>query len=326
MPSLPDGIPQPLDRELLAWAAGFFDGEGSTIARTDRRRPDYVQLEVSVPQSGVAGVPEVLFKFQRAMLGVGRIVSQPGRVMHKWSGGGRVTNEMSLALMWPWLGAVKRAQAVAAIEIVDRRFAEGRRRVRAPRYRPTFAAHERVPMSDAGRLELAWVAGFLDAEGYFGLPRKYERRDGSIGFALRVSATQHGLPHVPADVLVRLQQAIGFGRIECHGEVDDFKWAAEGSVNVRAVFEAVRPWLGSVKIAQATSALVMATSSRVRGDSEHCNRGHVYDRTYVRPDGTIHRICNACDRLTERAKRAATGSKPRELRNLSTDPSRIYAT
>ena len=70
-PVLSPNVPQPLDQELLAWAAGFFDGEGSTIAKSDSRRPNYYQLDMSVPQSSLDGVPAVLVKFQRAMLGVG---------------------------------------------------------------------------------------------------------------------------------------------------------------------------------------------------------------------------------------------------------------
>lgn len=258
------------------------------------------------------------------MLGVGRIDPQRGGLMHKWCAGGRATAELCLALMWPWLGPVKRAQALGAIRVVDRQYAEGRRRVRPGRYRPTLVAHEIVSPGDARSLELAWAAGFLDAEGYFGLPRSYERSDGSCGLVTRASVSQHGLPNIPADVLVRLRQVVG-GRIEPHGDIDDFKWVIEGTQNVRAVLEAVRPWLGTVKITQATVALAKAESNRVRGDSEHCARGHVYDRIYRRPNGAIHRICNACDRMNDRAKRVESGGRPRALRSASSDPSRVYA-
>ncbi len=319
-------MPQPLDHELLAWAAGFFDGEGSTIAKTDRRRPNYFQLDVSVPQSGPDGTPEVLLKFQRAMLGVGSIRPQPNGDMYKWDAGGRMTAEMTLVLIWPWLGAVKRSQAEAALGVVTRQYDEGRYRQRTPRYRPSFAAHTIVGQSDKRRTDLAWAAGFLDAEGYFGLPRKYERVDGSIGFVTRVSATQHGVPGVPADVLTKLQRILGVGRIERHGEPDDFKWVAEGVTNARAVLERVRPWLGAVKTDQALAALTTAEANRVRGNAEGCIRGHIYDRVYVRPDGAIHRICNACDRMNDRLRRASAGSKPRQLKNASVDPSRVYAT
>jgi hypothetical protein len=324
-PALLPGVPEPLDLELLAWGAGFFDGEGTTIARADRRRPAYFQLDVSVPQSGPEGVPEILLKFQRAMLGVGNIYPQPNGVMYKWRASGRIAAELTLALMWRWLGPVKRAQAQVAFDAVDRQYSEGRYRARVPRNHPTLVPHEPVTCTDSRRVELAWAAGFLDAEGYFGLPKRYQRSDGSSGFVTRASATQHGVPGVPAEVLTKLNRTLGLGRIERHGEPDDFKWVAEGVVNVSAVLEMVRPWLGPVKTSQAVAALMTAESSRLRGDAKRCVRGHSYDRVYVRPDGSIHHVCKACERVNERLKRAASGSKQRRLRNPSTDPSHVYA-
>src|SRR5438067_5383028 len=126
-PVLPPNVPQPLDQELLAWAAGFFDGEGTTIARTDGRRPDYFQLDVSVPQNGRDAIPFVLQKFQRAMLGVGAIYAEPDG-LYKWRAGGRIGAELTLALMWPWLGTVKRAQAAIALATVERQYVDGRER------------------------------------------------------------------------------------------------------------------------------------------------------------------------------------------------------
>ena len=324
-PALPEGVPQPLDQELLAWAAGFFDGEGTTYARTDGRRPEYFQLDVAVPQKGPNGVPEVLVKFQRAMLGIGKIYPQHHDDLYKWSAGGRVGCEASLALMWPWLGVVKRHQAQVALERVDRQVAKGAYQQRAPRVHPALVAHPALPMSDPRRLDFAWAAGFLDAEGYFGLPRQYERADGTSGRVIRASATQHGEPHRPPAVLEQLLRVLG-GRIECHGEVDDFKWVTEGPVNVGHVLEEVRAWLGPVKTLQAETALEVVLASRVRGDADRCKRGHLYDRIAVRPDGSIHRICNTCTRINEKAKRAAAGSKPRNLKNPPTDPTRTYAT
>ncbi|MDP9320171.1 MAG: hypothetical protein M3P16_03625 [Chloroflexota bacterium] len=57
----------------LAWAAGFFDGEGSTIARRDRARPGYRRLVLSVPQAGGNIPPEVLVRFRHAILAMGSI-------------------------------------------------------------------------------------------------------------------------------------------------------------------------------------------------------------------------------------------------------------
>lgn len=323
MPTLPGDVPQPLDAELLAWAAGFFDGEGSTIAKNEKRRPDYYQLDVSVPQAYRDGVPEVLTKFQRAVLGVGKIYPQHRDNLYKWSAGGRLAAELALGLMWPWLGTVKREQALVAIKRVDRQYAEGRHGLRPPRVRPTYVAHDLSHANQDPRVDLAWAAGFLDAEGWFGLAKSYTRSDGSIGYVLRASATQNGQPNMPAEVLIKLQSILE-GRIERHGEIDDFKWVTEGSVNVGHVLEEVRRWLGPVKTKQAESALETALTARVRGDAERCKRGHLYDRIYVKANGGIHRICNTCDRLNDKAKRVAAGSKPRVLKNVPLDPTRTY--
>jgi hypothetical protein len=317
-------VPLPLDEELLAWAAGFFDGEGSTIAKSSRRRPDYFQLDVSVPQCDHDGVPEVLVKFKRAMLGCGAIYPQHRDDLYKWSAGGRIVSEMALALMWPWLGAVKREQAQAAMALVDAQYAGGRRMLPA-RSRPIFAAHTPSRQSNAKRLDFAWVAGFIDAEGYFGLARRYGRKDGSTGFVLRASVTQHGAAGGPPEVLTKLVRVLDLGRIECHGEIDDFKWVAEGSVSVGHLLEEVRGWLGPVKTRQAETALETAISARARGDSERCKRGHLYDRVVIRANGSIHRICNSCARINHTAKRRAAGSKPRKLKNTPKDPTRTYA-
>ncbi len=103
-----------LDQADLAWAAGFFDGERSTIARTFAKRPGYYQLNVTVPQAGHRGIPEVLDRFQSVMLGMGHI-SGPNLV---------------LQLLWPHPGEVKRAQATQAISRVEREFAAGTRQRR----------------------------------------------------------------------------------------------------------------------------------------------------------------------------------------------------
>ena len=323
-PVLPANVPLPLDRELLAWAAGFFDGEGSTIARTDARRPGYYQLELSVPQNGPDGVPEVLSKFQRAMLGVGAIHSMGG-TMFKWIAGGGATARLAVALMWPWLGPVKRAQAEKAIERVDAQFVEGPRRPRVPKYRPQLIAHGLTDtVATEEHMARAWAAGFIDAEGCFGNPGGYQRKDGTIALRVRVSATQHGLPGIAPDVLHRMRSIAG-GRIERHGEPDDFKWVVEGVLGVGRILEFVRPWLGSVKLDQAAIVLERARSSRVRGNRERCVRGHLYDSVKISPDGTIHQICNACARLRERALRAANGSVPRRVRKPPQDATRTYA-
>jgi len=251
------------------------------------------------------------------VLGVGKIYLESDG-LYKWRAFSRVATELTLALIWPWLGEVKRLQASKAMEAVEHQFASGRYKRRAGRSQPTLIAHTQLRSQGIARTELAWAAGFLDAEGCFGTTRIPPRSDGSAGLRIRVSASQHGTRGEPAAVLVRLFDTIGLGGIERHGDIDDHKWHAEGAVNVRSVLEMLRPWLGEAKTRQALVAITEHEAVRVRGDSDRCRRGHLYDYVYVRPNGAIHRRCNTCERARARAMRARHGSTPRLFKRPET--------
>src|SRR5437016_14314230 len=61
-----------VDEHELAWAAGFFDGDGwAALVRAKGRRTG--QPHAQINQGSVAGVPEVLVRFRNAV-GVGRVV------------------------------------------------------------------------------------------------------------------------------------------------------------------------------------------------------------------------------------------------------------
>lgn len=93
--------------EALAWAAGLFDGEGTTSASDQWDTP-----HVSVAQAG-EGQPEVLERF----LGIVRVGSINGPVFRPgrrpswcyWASGPNALRVIEL--LWPSLGPVKRAQA-----------------------------------------------------------------------------------------------------------------------------------------------------------------------------------------------------------------------
>ncbi len=166
-------------------------------------------------------------------------------------------------------------------------------------------------------VDLSWAGGFLDAEGHFGLPRKVRRKNGTAWLRLRVSASQHGEPAQPAEVLRRLERILG-GRIERHGEVDDFRWVIESGSAVQGMFERVRPWLGTAKQEQARLAIDRFLSQeRLHGTASHCVRGHAYSGWYVTPSGRRKARCNACARLLQRLKRASQGIKPRPFKNVA---------
>src|SRR2546425_6115973 len=102
-----------MHEEDFAWAAGLFDGEGSTTTGGDN---DYVY--VVVPQSGLGrDPPQVLIRFQK-IVGTGRItgpVMRPRR-LPSWcfeANGARAF--AGLEALSPFLGGVKRRQAEAAL-------------------------------------------------------------------------------------------------------------------------------------------------------------------------------------------------------------------
>lgn len=100
-----------LDTHELAWAAGFFDGEGTTHFHPN-----------GLPQLSIGQVDrEPLERFQRAVLGLGRIVGpykdtskrKPITVyrVSNWRGAQAV-----IALLWKFLSTAKRQQAVRVFQ------------------------------------------------------------------------------------------------------------------------------------------------------------------------------------------------------------------
>ena len=120
------------------------------------------------------------------------------------------------------------------------------------------------------------------------------------------------------DYLIAFAGIRSFGRIERHGDIDDFKWVSEGAPNVRRALDIVRPWLGDVKVKQALEALASHEQVRLRGGPDFCIRGHQYDYVYIRPNGAIHRRCRACGHLRAQATRMELPMRPRRLEDAPT--------
>jgi hypothetical protein len=305
-----------IDHERLAWAAGFFDGEGSTFAKSDRDRPGYHQLGVSVPQAGTS-TPLVLERFKSSLFGMGRIDPPSANGAYVWRARGFVDAQQTVVFLWPYLGEVKRRQARLAMGRVSDQFSTGENRARSPKSNPVLVAHRISRLRDPSRLDRAWAAGFLDAEGCFGLARSHTRSDGSPWYRIRASASQKGEIGLPPEVLGRLQHVLGgIGRIERHGDPDDFKWLVEGVPGVRQVLTIVGPWLSSVKREQAWNALDDFLGQRRIRDRQLCTRGHAYDRRVVLR-GRSRAYCYACARLMARRIRAKQGITPRRFKNVA---------
>lgn len=106
-----------IDREQLAWAAGFWDGEG--CCGISNGKSGAVSLYLTISQ-----VPrEPLDRFARAV-GCGRVSGpfQRSKPHHQpqylWRIGSFEYCQAVLAMLWPFLSGPKREQAAAALERV----------------------------------------------------------------------------------------------------------------------------------------------------------------------------------------------------------------
>src|SRR5712691_9004757 len=128
-----------MDTHVLAWAAGFFDGEG-WVNKAERG------VQARINQADPNGVPEVLLKFRR-IVGVGRIggpeVEEGKQDLYRWEISSRAAVLRVAELIGPWLCQVKRAQ-----------FEHALRAPLAP-----------IAWPGSSSEELAWAGGLFDGEG-----------------------------------------------------------------------------------------------------------------------------------------------------------------
>jgi len=126
--------------EQLAWAAGLFDGDGSTCLARHRTHEGHVTADVSITQASSCGLPEVLTRFKRVMGGVGRTYGPyPGRgrgePIYRYKALRFADAEHVLRSLWPWLGSVKRIQAAFVMATVAAQPA-------LPRGNPAWGSHK----------------------------------------------------------------------------------------------------------------------------------------------------------------------------------------
>jgi len=105
-------------REKLAWAAGFFDGEGNVhygVRRTARGTAQRT-IGATVAQSGRERLDHLA-----DVLGVGRVggpyqaKNERSQPYHQWAVSRFELVQYVGAAMWPWLGSVKQQQFDHAI-------------------------------------------------------------------------------------------------------------------------------------------------------------------------------------------------------------------
>jgi hypothetical protein len=95
---------------------GFYDGEGCTHSFTARAR-----VFMAMTQGGGDEGRLVLHRFQAAVGGLGRYYVTPAKrthgIIHRWQCAVQADVHHALNRIWPWLGKVKREQALQAIAV-----------------------------------------------------------------------------------------------------------------------------------------------------------------------------------------------------------------
>jgi hypothetical protein len=106
-----------------AWAAGFFDGEGSVGISNEALTHRCRGISMEISQSSAGGVPPVLVRF-REVVGCGSLSgpheqkSPWSRLpQYRWRAAALGDVEATASLLWPWLGPAKRAQFGSAIRL-----------------------------------------------------------------------------------------------------------------------------------------------------------------------------------------------------------------
>jgi hypothetical protein len=298
-----------MDRHELAWAAGFFDGEGwaGNSGRGVHSRINQGSLDV---------MPEALLKFQR-IVGVGRLkgpqVADGKQDLYWWEATSRPDIARVAELIGPWLCASKRSE-----------FARTLGCSLAPAIWP-------ASMSE----ELACAGGFFDGEGSSYLER---HRTHDAYFVPRLYVPQ-SCEFGVAPELVRLRSALaGLGAISGErpgkGRWKPYRrWRVFTAEGVQLGLHLLWPFIGEVKRSQAKLVLqvIHAQPDLPRGNpafgiagARYCLNGHDKWNARIRPfkgrgknqqDPNRHlRQCLVCVRIDARARRNQTKDRRRKRR------------
>jgi hypothetical protein len=307
-----------MDRHELAWAAGFFDGEGWAAKNKTRG------VQARINQADDNGIPAVLIRFQAALDGLGAIAGPfrkpERRDLYSWTVSSRTDVALLFSLLRPWLGFVKSLQFATATG-------------GAVPVQSNIAPNE-----DVWR---AWAAGLFDGEGSTYL-LKHRTHPGYLVGELAV--TQSSLVGSP-EVLRRFAAVVSAGNIagpftQRSATKDVYRWKAGARVDVERVLAEMWPWLGEVKRAQAQRMLdvVRAQPELPRGNpawgnrKTHCINGHEYATARMRPyvargvgnPRRENQQCLVCLRDYARKQRETRRSAADDDRRSISEPAHIY--
>jgi len=233
----------------LAWAAGVYDGEVSASTYLPKRRKSHVR-QMAVYQRGDAMPPPLLFRFRAAVGDIGLIHGPARGSLYQWHSKRHVVVDAVSALLWPWIGEVKRAQLRQAATDV-------RRGVPVDAFRD-WSREERA----------AWAAGFFDGEGTI-----------RVGGDPRWPAVTMEIPQASAskvpETLERFRRIAGVGAVagpravpSPWSRLPQYRWRLTHFAEIERVVALLYPYSDVVKREQMARCLdhVRETRANRRGD------------------------------------------------------------
>lgn len=178
-----------INREQLAWAGGFFDGEGYVGGVGNHGYPG-----LHIRQAGsFMQVPDVLARFQRAVSGLGYTYGpmfDAGDLTHRpqWAfeAHGFEVVQAVFAMLWPWLGPVKRGQ----FGVVLHRFAA----VPVPRRNPGVRVGR--PLRDTCPEGHDYVDAYIDGAGRRSCRTCRQRRSAALYRQQKTATSRRTSPEV----------------------------------------------------------------------------------------------------------------------------------
>jgi hypothetical protein len=222
-----------MSNELVAWAAGLFDGEGSSSMYVPRARRT-ARRQIQVSQGATDGqLPPVLVRF-REIVGVGNVTGPYRDSLYYWKTTRKDAIDLVAATLWPYLGEVKRAQFSSMS-------------VRAGRQLPPLPSPVRATGSEA-----SWAAGLFDGEG--SVFSRDKRRPSWRGVSMELpQSSAAGTP----ETLTRFRSIVGVGSISGPrtqrnpwSRLPQYRWQLTGRHQVSAVVALLWPHLASVNRAR----------------------------------------------------------------------------
>lgn len=223
----------------FAWAAGFFDAEGSVVLRRQRRS---WRLELEVTQGGDA-IPAVLHRIHAAFAGRGAITGPRRGYLYYWRASSRPDIDAVARILSPWITEPKRSE----LEFAGRQV--GRPLLFSP------------PADRQQDFELAWAAGLFGGDGTTSAGR--DRSNGPEYRTLKVGIPQAAVDGTVPTVLNRFQAALeGAGSVRGPyvlknpwSRLPQFVWSVSGIRGAEPVLEQIWPWLDDAKRDQARTAI-----------------------------------------------------------------------